>query len=354
MKTNLKLLKDLIEAPSVSGFEQPAMRIVRDSMDEYCDKVKTDINGNVTGVINPKGKLRVMLAGHCDQIGFMVRYITDEGFIYFSPVGGINEAVVPGSRVLIHRGKEVVCGIIGKQAIHLTKDEDKKKVTKLNKLFIDIGAKTREEAEKFVSIGDPVTFDTRLLKLGKNFVAGAGMDDKAGVFIMCETLRLLKASKKNLSAAVYGVATVQEEVHLLGAKTSTFEIDPHVGISIDVGFATDYPGNEKTEVGEISLGKGPIICRGPNINNVVFDQLTRTATQNKIPYQIGVEPGATGTDGDAIQISRSGVATAVVNIPNRYMHTQVEMVSIDDLKASANLLAKFILSLKPDSDFIPF
>ncbi|MBW2368873.1 MAG: M42 family metallopeptidase [Deltaproteobacteria bacterium] len=354
MKTqNIKLLEDLIAAPSISGFEQPGMRIVRDFLKPYTDSIKTDVHGNVIGVINPQAKLRVMLAGHCDQIGFMVRYITDEGFIYFSAVGGIEDSVVPGTKVWIHAGKKAIPGIIGKKAIHLLKPEERKKVTQLNKLFVDIGATSKKDAAKLVSIGDPITFDSRLLKLKNNQVSGPGMDDKAGVFIMCETLRLLAASKKRPQVAVYGVATVQEELGLRGARTSAFEIDPHVGIAIDVDHATDYPGNEKAEVGDVSLGKGPIISRGPNINPIVYDLLIKAAQKKKIPHQVEGAPSATGTDANAIQINKSGVAAGLVGIPNRYMHTQVEMVSIDDLANSAKLLAEFILSLTPKTNFIP-
>jgi endoglucanase len=221
-----------------------------------------------------------------------------------------------------------------------------------HQLWIDIGAKDRKEAEKRVSLGDPITYPDGLEVLERSRVIGRGFDDKAGSFTVSEVLRLLKGIK--VRAAVYSVSTVQEELGLRGGKTSAFGIDPDVGIAVDVTFASDHPDVEKKQVGEISLGEGPVIARGPNINLKVFEKLVKVAGTKKIPFQVEPAPRATGTDANVIQLTRSGVAAGLISIPNRYMHTPVEMVDLKDIDNAAKLLAAYIESLKPGEDFNPF
>ncbi len=320
-------------------------------MARIADEITTDVHGNTICVLNPKGRVRVMLAGHCDQIGFMVKHINEDGFIHFAAIGGHDEGLVPGRRVVIHTEKEPVLGVVGKKPIHLMENDERKKTVDLDKLWIDIGAKNKKEVEKLIRIGDPITFDIAFRRLRNGRLVSAGFDDKMGTFVVMEAMRLLKGKK--LSAAVYSVATVQEEIGLRGAKTSAFGIDPHVGVACDVDFASDYPTIEKSKVGDVALDKGPVIARGPNINPVVFDMLVKTAEAAKIPCQISGAPRATGTDANFIQLTRSGVATGLVSVPNRYMHTPVEMISMKDLENTARLLAEFVRKITPSVDFRP-
>ena len=316
--------------PSPSGFEQPAQRVVRDWIAPYADEVRTDLHGNVIAIKNPEGYQRVMLAGHCDQIGLMVQSITAEGFLNFAAIGGVDAAVVPGLKVYVHSSVgKVITGVIGRKAIHLmTAEERSKPQLELRNFWIDIVAKDKKEAEKLVEIGDHATFGLGLEKLSKDLVVSAGFDDKVGSFVVMEALRLL--SDKKLSCAVYAVSTVQEEIGLRGARTSAYGVDPQIGIAVDVTHATDYPGADKNR-GECDLGKGPDIARGPNINPVLGKMLVDVAKAKKIPYQIEPAPGGTGTDANAMQVSRAGVATGLVSIPNRYMHTPVEVIALEYL-----------------------
>ena len=345
------LLKKMVETPSPSGFEQPVQKIVRNEMKDICDDVQTDVHGNVIGIINPEGKPRIMLAGHCDEIGMMVTHVDDEGYVYFAAIGGVDANILPALRLVVHGEKGPVMGVVGRKAIHLMTDEDRKGGLKLDKLWLDIGAKDKKDALKRVAVGDPITFQPGFDMLTDDLAASRGFDDKVGSFVVMETLRLLK--RRRPKAAVFGVSTVQEELGLRGAKTSAYGVDPDVGIAIDVGHASDYPGAEKKRIGEAGLGKGPILHRGGNINPVIERRLKEAARKAKIPHQITAEPRATGTDANAIQISRAGVATALISIPNRYMHTPVEMVSLKDLENAAKLLAQFIGDLTERVSFIP-
>lgn len=345
-------LKALEETPSVSGFEQPVGRIIRKRMKPFADEITTDVHGNTIVALNPKGKPRVMLAGHYDQIGLMVKHVADEGYIYFGTVGGIDATVLPGSRVTVHTRKGPVEGVIGRKPIHLMKPEERNQAKiEIQDLWIDIGAPNKEEALKRVSIADPVTYRLGMERLGDDLITSPGLDDKVGAFVVMEALRL--AADKRIKCALYAVATVQEEIGLRGARTSCYGIDPLVGIAVDVTHATDNPGADKKLAGDIALGKGPVIDLGPNINPDLGELLIETAKARKIPYQIAAAPGATGTDANAIQVSRSGVAAGLISIPNRYMHTQVEVVSLTDLENSARLLAEAIARIDPKMDFIP-
>ncbi len=347
-----EFLKSIEETPSVSGYEQPVARLVRKRMAGFADTVTTDVHGNVVCCLNPKAPVRVMLAGHMDQIGLMVNHVADDGFLRFVAVGGIDNTVLPGSRVTVHSAGGPVQGVIGRKPIHLMKPEDRdKSKIELDALWIDIGVANREQALKRVAIGDPVTFVLGMTRIGDDCVASPGLDNKVGTFVVMEALRL--AAKMKIKCALYAVATVQEEIGLRGAHTSTFGIDPHVGIAVDVTHASDNPGAEKSVVGDLALGKGAVIARGPNINPVLGELLIDTAKKQKLPYQIAAAPRATGTDANAMQLSRSGVATALVSIPNRYMHTQVEMVNLADLESIAELLAQTVARIDAKTRFIP-
>jgi putative aminopeptidase FrvX len=350
-KTSVDFLKALLEQPSPSGFEQPVQKVWRRQMKRYADEVYTDVHGNSIAVLNPRGKPRVMLAGHCDEVGFMVTYINDEGFIFFSSIGGVDAGLVSARRVKIFTDKGIVYGVVGRKAIHMMDPEERKKVPEMHQLWIDIGAKNKKEAEKVVSMGDPIIFDVGFEVLRNGLAVSRGFDDRIGSFAVAETLRILTGKKQK--AAVFAVSTVQEELGMRGARTSAFGIDPQVGIAVDVGNATDFPNADKQKNGEMKLGLGPVIFKGANINPIVGSGLLAAARKSKIPFQTMGAPRATGTDANAMQLNRAGVAAALVSVPNRYMHTPVEMISLDDLDNTSKLLAAYILGLTPKTDFTP-
>lgn len=352
---SVKFLKSIIDAPSPSGFEQPVRKIVAHRMKEFCDDVRHDVMGNVIGVLNPGAETRVMLAGHCDEIGLMVTNIDDDGYVYFGTIGGFDPLQLLGQRVRIHGLDGDVPGVIGRKPIHVISKEkgDLTKAPGIHEMWMDIGAKDKKDAQKVVAVGDCATIDVGFAHLRNDIVVGRGLDDRVGAFAVAETMRLLSARKGSLKVAVYGVATTQEEIGIRGAKTGAHSIDPHAGIAIDVGFATDYPTMNKNLTGDLALGKGPIISKGPNINPVLGQMLVDTAKRKKIAYQMEGAPGATGTDANVIQMTRAGVAAALVSVPNRYMHTPVEVVSLRDLENVSKLLAATLLGMKASQDFTP-
>ena len=352
-KGRVEFLRKCVDTISPSGFEEEISRIWRAEADKFADRTWADVNGNAYAVVNEGGNPRIMLAGHIDEIGLMITYIDDKGYLSFATIGGWDPQVLPGQRVRI-RGKDgVSIGVVGRKPIHLLETEERKKVVKIDELWIDIGAKDKEDAEEHVSIGDPGVLDYGFETLLNDLVAARAFDDRVGAFVVLEAARL--AAKMNPKAAIYAVGTVQEEIGMRGAHTSAFGIDPQVGIAVDVGFATDTPGmgNEKKKVGDIAMGKGPMIARGPNINSKLFDLLVSTAKKHKIPYQVEGAPRGTGTDANAIQLTRAGVATGLISIPNRYMHSPCEVVHLGDLENIAKLIAHTVASIDDNTDFIP-
>jgi endoglucanase len=348
-----EFLERLMAAWSPSGFEQEAQEVVRQRLAGRCDEVRTDVHGNVLAGLNTGAPLRVMLAGHVDEIGLMVSHVDENGFLFFQTIGGFDGAILVGQRVTVYGYKGPVPGVIGRKAIHLMTEEERKAAPKVEDMFIDIGAKDGKQARQHVRITDVAIVDARLQYLLNDRVAARGFDDRIGAFVVVETLAAL--AKRRPKVAVWAVSTVQEEVGLRGAKTSAFGIDPHLGIAVDVGHASDYAGIEKDKrkLGEVKIGGGPILCRGPNINTIVADGLEAVAKARRIPHQFQAEPRPTGTDANAIQVNRAGVAAALVSVPNRYMHTPVEIVSLDDADNTIRLLTEYVLSLKPTDTFIP-
>lgn len=351
-KKDLQFLKELTEAPSPSGFEQPAARLFRDRLSSAADEIETNVMGSVHATLKGSADgVSVMLAGHIDEIGMMVNYITPEGFLAFAAIGGVDAAVLPGMRVQVHGSNGPLLGVMGRKPIHLIEDEERKNVTKLERLFIDLGLPA-DDVKKQVRVGDPITFGVGFEEFGDGLAVSRAFDDKMGAFIAARVLEEVKKAgggKGDLIAA----ATVQEEVGLRGGITSAWGVDPVVGIAVEVGHATDYPDIDKRKHGEFICGSGPIIARGPNINPVLFDLLVAAAEKAKVPYQIGAEPRGTGTDANAIQLSRGGKAAALISIPLRYMHTPTEVLSLKDLDAAIKLLTRFVLDLAPDIDFTP-
>jgi len=350
-RTARDFLKKLVESPSPSGFEQPGQKLVRARLKKYVDEIRTDVHGNVIGVKNPGAPLRVMLAGHCDEIGLMVTHVDEHGYVYFAAIGGVDAGILPGQRVDIHNERRAVSGVIGKKAIHLMEQSERGKPMKIKDCWIDIGASDRKDALKAVAIGDPITITRQFTPLRNDLAAARAFDDRVGAWAVVETMR--KLSRAKVRCSVYAVSTVQEELGLRGARTAAYGIDPHVGIAIDVGFASDWPGAEKKVIGEVALGKGPILHRGGNINPVLGRLMEKVARKKRIPFQMQAEPRATGTDANVIQINRAGAAASLVSVPNRYMHTPVEVVSLKDLDHVVALLAGTILELKPNMDFTP-
>ncbi len=349
-------LKSLLETPSASGFEQAIQEVVRGWARHYADEVRTDRHGNVIAVRYPDRKSagegqRVMLAGHCDQIALMVQHIDDNGFLYVQPIGGWDMQVLLGQNLTIWARGGPIAGVVARRAIHLMTAEERKKVPEFTDVWVDIGAKDGKEARELVTFGDSVTFALGYRPLRNGLAASPAMDDKVGLWVVMEALRLLHG--KDLQVPVYCVSTVQEEIGLRGATTSTYGIHPTVGIAVDVCHATDTPGNDKKQLGETKLGDGPVLFRGPNINPHVFERLQATAQSREIAMQVRGVPRGTGTDANVMQLTRDGVATGLVGIPNRYMHSPVEVVCLEDLDRAAQLLAEFCMNVTPQVDWTP-
>jgi endoglucanase len=259
--------------------------------------------------------------------------------------------ILLGQNLTVWSAEGPVVGVVSRRAPHLLTSEERNKVPQFTDIWIDIGAKDRKEADALVSPGDPVTFELGVREMRNGLLTSPGLDDKVGVWTVMETLRLLHG--RPLQAAVYCVSTVQEEIGLRGATTSSYGIHPTVGIAVDVCHATDTPGNDKKQLGETKLGDGPVIFRGPNINPHVFEKLRDAAKAHEIEVQPRGVPRATGTDANAIQLSRDGVATGLIGIPNRYMHSPVEVVCLDDLDRAARLLAEFCAGVTSQMDWVP-
>lgn len=354
LKESEAFLEKLLAAPSPSGYEQPAQRVFRDQIAPFC-QVTTDVLGNVYGFIPGQGKDRpkVMIVGHSDEIGLQIKYIDDKGFIYFAAIGGVDAHLTPGKVVNIHAAKGTVSGVVGKRPIHLMDTKDRETVVKLEAQYIDIGAKDKKDAQKHVRVGDCITFESGFTRLQGDRVACRGFDDKAGSFVVAEVLRLVASDKKKLPVDLYGVSSVQEEIGLRGGTTSSYTVNPDIGICVEVDFATDQPDVERKHNGEVALGKGPILSRGPNINHALFELMYSTSEKEKIPVQLTANPRATGTDANVMQISRNGVATALVKLPLRYMHTPVEVLSLGDLEQAAKLIVAVLKTIRSRDQFLP-
>jgi endoglucanase len=350
-EASLGFFKRLLETPSPSGFEGRIQDIVRSWARSYTDNVTTDRHGNVIACLNPSGQPRIMLAGHCDQIGLMVQYIDESGYLYVQPIGGWDMQILLGQNLTVWSKDGPVSAVVARRATHLLTPEERNKVPQFTDIWIDVGARDRKEAETWVCPGDPVTFALGYRPMWNELASSPAMDDKVGVWTVMEALRLLK--DRPLQAAVFCVSTVQEEIGLRGATTSTYGIHPTVGIAVDVCHASDTPANDKKQLGDVRLGAGPAVFRGANINPRVYEGLAETARRMELAVQLRGSPKATGTDANVMQLSREGVATGLIGIPNRYMHSPVEMVSLKDLDNAARLLAEFCASVTSQADWTP-
>ena len=333
----------LVESSGVSGFEHHVAKLIETSLKELSDEIKNDRLGNVIAYKKGSGKnpIKIMLAAHMDEIGLMVKDIDKNGFVKITNVGGIDQRILLAQEVIIH-GKKDLFGVIGAKPPHLQNVEERKEAVKMEDLFIDVGL-SKQEVEEFTTIGDSITIPQKMTKLQNEIITAKALDDRAGIATMIECF--IELSKLKHNCDVFGVATVQEEVGTRGAIVSTFQIEPDIGIAIDMGFGTT-PELSKDDTME--LGKGPGIGLGANIHPRIHERFIKVAKEYNIPYQLELSPGMSGTDAQSMQISQSGVATGVLSIPLRYMHTTVETVDMKDIKNAGKLLAYFISSLDDD------
>ena len=345
LRTIPPFLKSLLQARSPSGAEQEAQAVIDKYVAPYADTYEKDTLGNRLCTLKGKGGPSILLSGHMDEIAFIIKYIDEKGFIYFEALGGHDLTVVSGRNITILNKKGNVAGVIGKRAIHLLTAEERKKVPEMHDLWVDIGAKDKKEALKRINLGDPIIYQTNPQVLYKSIIASRALDDKSGCYAVNETL--IRLSKiKTLKAKVTAVSSTQEEVGVRGATVAAYAVNPNLGIAVDVYHATDHPDTDPRKHESLNLGSGPIITRGPNINPFIFNRLLSVAKKAKIPHQISAEGRPTGTDARVIQMARGGIATAVVSIPLRYMHTPCELIDLEDLENTIKLLVEFIKSLK--------
>ncbi|MFN4293579.1 MAG: M42 family metallopeptidase [Thermoflexales bacterium] len=349
---SIAFLKRLLSAPGPSGDEAAPARAWREEAMTFADEVRADVRGNSYAVLNgAEGAPRVLLAGHIDEIGLMVTHVDEEGYLWFAPIGGWDPQVLVGQRVRLLGKQGDVIGVIGKKAIHLMKPDERDKASKIEDLWIDIGAKNRDEALARVRVGAAGVIDAPAYDFPNGRIVSRSIDNRIGAFTVLEALRLLAQARP--VATVAAVATVQEEITFAGAHTSAFSFAPQAAIVVDVTHATDHPDANKRRSGDVKLGGGPVISRGSAGSPVVFDMLVGLAEREGIPYAVEASPRATGTDADAIHLSRGGVATGVISIPNRYMHSPNEMIALSDVENAAKLIAAFARELTPETDFTP-
>ena len=339
-----EFLVDLLNARSPTGHEYEAQAVVDAFMEPKVDAYRKDTMGNRFATVNPSGDPSVLFAGHIDELGLIISYINEEGFLYFDTLGGHDKTMISGRRVSILTKNGVVKGVTGKRAIHLMSPEDRKKVPETHEIWIDIGAKDKAEAEKVVRIGDSAVYDQSFDLIRGSVGVARAFDDKAGAYAVLEAVRRL--TKGKLAARVTAAATTQEEIGTRGAITAAFAENPDFAIAVDVGHATDSPDCDPRKYGRFTQGGGPIVCRGPNINPTIFERIVDLAEEKKIPYQLEAESRPTGTDARALQVAREGVATGLLSIPLRYMHTPSEMVDLADIEHTVQLLVEFARSLK--------
>ena len=344
-------LKLLLNTPSPSGFETRGQKVWVDYVLQFADTVEIDSYGNAYATLNPKGDPTVLISGHVDELGLMISHISEEGFLYFKGIGGVDRTLIRGQRVSVHGAKGVVPGVTGLLAIHLQEPDDRNKVPEMHTMHIDIGVSSRKEAEKLVAVGDAVTYSAEFQELqGGRFVA-RGCDNRIGAWAAAEGLRLASLQKKKLQAKLVAVSTIQEENGLYGASMVGYSVHPDVALVVDVTHATDIPNCSKPKHGEVTMGKGPVLSIG-SVNHPVINACLRDiASKDKIPLQSEANPRWSGTDADAIFKQKGGIPTVSIGVPNRYMHSPVEMIQYSDLKQTSELLAAFALSAKKGETF---
>ena len=336
---------------SPSGFEASGQQIWLDHMQQYIDEYFTDTYGTVVGVINPKARYKVVIEAHADEISWFVSYITKEGLIYVKRNGGSDHQIAPSMRVNIHTSKGIVKGVFGWPAIHV-RSEKSEEAPSLKNIFIDCGADSKDELEKMgVHVGCVITYEDELTTLNDRYLVGRALDNRMGGFMIAEVARMIKEGKKKLPYGLYIVNSVQEEVGLRGAEMISRRIKPDLAIVTDVCHDTQTPMYDKKAQGDQAAGKGPVLTYGPAVHNNVLNMIISTAEKKKIPFQRAAASRATGTDTDAFAYSGEGVASALISLPLRYMHTTVESVHFDDVTNVSKLIYEFLLQLKAGHDF---
>jgi len=346
-----EFLKTLLNTPSPSGFETRGQKVWVDYVSRFADSVETDSYGNAYATLNPSGDPTVFVSGHVDELGFIVSHISDEGYLSIKGIGGVDVTLVRGQRVIVHGEQGPVPGVTGLLAIHLQEPDDRKKVPDLHSMHVDIGVSSRKEAEKLVSVGDGITYAAEFLELAGGRFAARGCDNRIGAWTAAEALRLASLHKGTLKAKLVAVSTIQEENGLYGASMAGYNVHPDVAIVVDVTHATDIPNCSKTKHGEVKMGKGPVISIGSVNHPVVNARLRKVAKKAGIPLQTEVNPRWSGTDADAIFKTKGGIPTTSIGVPNRYMHSPVEMIQYSDLEQTAGLLAAFALDCSQGERF---
>jgi putative aminopeptidase FrvX len=348
---SLEFLRTLVNTPSPSGHERRGQRVWLDYVSQFADETFSDHYGNCVAVLNKGGGPRIMLAAHADEIAMTVNWINEDGFIYVRKLGGIDPAITKAQRVIIHTKNGPVKGVVGNVAPHLMKFEGERKVPKIEDLFIDIGVSTKAGAEKLVRIGDPMTLDREFEILRDDLAIARAFDNRIGTFSVAETARLLKESKQKFDAEICCVSNIMEEVGLLGARQIAYSLKPDVALVVDVTHATDYPTVNKAQHGDIQVGKGPALTHGGCNHPEVVDRLESVAKKLKIKLQHEAMSATSGTDTDVIFWTRGGIPSALISLPNRYMHSPVELVSLKDLEQIPQLMAGFAQTVKRGDEF---
>ena len=355
-KTNINkkasdFLNEYINNPSPTGFESKGQKIWLNYIKPYIDDYFIDTYGTVVGVVNPNAEYKVVIEAHADEISWFVHYITKDGFIYLRRNGGSDHQIAPSKRVNIHTDKGIVDAVFGWPAIH-TRHGGEEKSPKLDNIFLDCGCTSKKEVEKLgVHVGCVVTYKDELMILNNKYYVGRALDNRIGGFIIAEVARLLKENKKKLPFGLYITNSVQEEVGLRGAQMITEKIKPDVAIVTDVCHDTQTPMINKIKQGDLFCGKGPVLTYGPAVQNNLLNLIIETANKNKIPFQRAAASRATGTDTDAFAYSTGGVASALISLPLRYMHTTVESVHKDDVENVIKLIYNALLKIKDGHDF---
>jgi putative aminopeptidase FrvX len=349
-----KLLRDLLNARGPSGYETDPAAVWKEAAGEFA-QASTDVMGTPLALVAPKHGFegdpkRLLVMGHIDEIGLIVTHIDDEGYLWFTGVGGWDAQILVGQRVVLATREGLVQGVVGKKPIHLLRDEDRKKVAEIKDLHIDIGAAGGEQARAHVRIGDVAVIDADPIQLLGGRLVSRALDNRIGSFVALQAARLV-AEAGGAEWEIAAVAVAQEEITFGGSRTSAFGLEPSAAIVIDVTHATDAPGVEVKELGKHELGSGPVITRGSTIHPKLFDLLYDTATAEQVPFTVEASARATGTDADAVHLARAGIPTALVSIPLRYMHSPVELVQLEDVHAAARLIAAAALRLGADVSF---
>ncbi|MEA2311387.1 MAG: hypothetical protein QOE28_1355 [Solirubrobacteraceae bacterium] len=345
------VLRKLLTAAGPSGYEQAPAAVFREAAAAFAEVSSDTVGSTVARVPGTADGRSVAIVGHIDEIGLIVHHIDDDGFLWFAGVGGWDPVILVGQRVQLATRDGLVHGVVGKKPIHLLRDaEDRKKAPELKNLHIDIGAKDGDDARSRVRIGDVAVIAGEPLEYPNGRIVSRSMDNRLGCFVALEAARLV-AEAGGAPGDFYAVGVAQEEITFAGSRTTAYSLRPDVAIAVDVTFATDPPGSEERELGRHRFGSGPVLTRGSTVDPTVFELLHAAAEAEGIPFTVAASARSTGTDADALHLSRGGIPTAVVSIPLRYMHSPVEMVQLDDVENTARLLAAFAGRLEPDTDF---